>query len=158
MDMLVKLYDSDLARPATRDAATPFATRRALAAESLMIVSWVKKLFGMGWAGEATAALASTPARCLLALDGQRLLGFACWDVSALGFFGPLGVDPEARRSGIGTALLRDALVAMRAQGYGYAIIGGVADPGFYARAVGAVSIDGSDPGIYEGLLKSGGA
>jgi hypothetical protein len=42
----------------------------------------------------------------------------------------------------------------MRAQGYGYAIIGGVADSAFYARTIGAVPIDGSHPGIYAGLLK----
>jgi hypothetical protein len=43
----------------------------------------------------------------------------------------------------------------MRAEGYGYAIIGGVGAADFFARAVGAVAIPDSTPGIYAGLLKA---
>ena len=38
-------------------------------------------------------------------------------------------------------------------QGYGYAIIGGVGPAEFYAKTVGAIPIEGSEPGIYRGLL-----
>ena len=41
----------------------------------------------------------------------------------------------------------------MRQQGFGYAIIGGVGPAEFYSKAVGAVAIEGSEPGIYRGLL-----
>jgi hypothetical protein len=41
----------------------------------------------------------------------------------------------------------------MRQAGYGYAIIGGVGPAEFYAKTVGAVAIEGSEPGIYRGLL-----
>jgi len=41
----------------------------------------------------------------------------------------------------------------MRAQGYAYAIIGGVGPQDFYAKTVGAVLIDGSSPGVYGGTL-----
>lgn len=41
----------------------------------------------------------------------------------------------------------------MRSQGYGYAIIGGVGPADFYAETVGATPIEGSDPGIYRGML-----
>jgi hypothetical protein len=43
----------------------------------------------------------------------------------------------------------------MRQQGYGYAIIGGVGPADYYSKAVGAVPIDGSEPGVYRGLLDS---
>jgi hypothetical protein len=41
----------------------------------------------------------------------------------------------------------------MKQQGYGYAIIGAVGPADFYAKAVGAVPIEASAPGIYRGLL-----
>ena len=41
----------------------------------------------------------------------------------------------------------------MKAQGYAYGIIGGVGPASFYEKAVGAVLIDGSNPGIYQGIL-----
>jgi hypothetical protein len=36
-----------------------------------------------------------------------------------------------------------------------YAIIGGVGPAEFYAKAVGAVPIEGSTPGIYAGMLSN---
>lgn len=42
----------------------------------------------------------------------------------------------------------------MREQGYAYAIIGGVGPVEFYAKTVGAVVIEGSDPGIYRGMIR----
>ena len=54
---------------------------------------------------------------------------------------------------GIGKALLFACLEDMKHQGFGYAIIGGVGPAEFYAKAVGAVAIEGSAPGIYRGLL-----
>ena len=41
----------------------------------------------------------------------------------------------------------------MKALGYGYAIIGGVGPAEFYEKAVGATIIQGSEPGIYKGVL-----
>jgi hypothetical protein len=41
----------------------------------------------------------------------------------------------------------------MRAEGYGYAIIGWASSVDFYKKTVGAVVIEGSDPGIYPAKL-----
>ena len=60
---------------------------------------------------------------------------------------------PNARKGGVGTALLLACLEDMKHAGYGYAIIGGVGPADYYARAVGAVAIEGSDVGVYRGLL-----
>jgi hypothetical protein len=43
----------------------------------------------------------------------------------------------------------------MRQHGFGYAIVGGVGPAAFYSKAVGAVPIEGSEPGVYGGLLAS---
>jgi len=77
------------------------------------------------------------------------LLGVACHDATCRNFFGPALVAPEQRGRGIGRALLLAALHAMRADGYGYAIIGWASSAEFYRRTVGAVPIEGSTPGIY---------
>jgi predicted N-acetyltransferase YhbS len=155
MDMLVKLYAPDSDRLAGMSAAPEgMIIRRALSCEAEPVLSWVTTVFGLGWRAEANAALSRTPTTCLAAISGGAVVGFACWDVVALGFFGPLGVDPSARGRGLGTALLARSLLAMQAQGYAYAIISGVSRESFYAQAIGARSIEGSTPGIYAGLLK----
>ena len=82
--------------------------------------------------------------------------GFACYDTTAKAFFGPTGVLERERRQGIGTALLLVTLRAMAAEGYAYGIIGGVGPADFYAKAVGAVPIASSTPGIYANLLRGG--
>jgi len=55
-----------------------------------------------------------------------------------------------------GTALLLATLHAMAAEGYAYAIIGGFGPAEFYSKAVGAVPIAGSTPGIYANMLGGG--
>ena len=49
------------------------------------------------------------------------------------------------------------ASTSASADGFAYAIIGGVGPAAFYAKAVGAVDIAGSTPGIYGGMLAARG-
>ena len=66
-------------------------------------------------------------------------------------------VDESLRGSGIGKQLLLACLYAMKEEGYGYAAIGWCdhAAP-FYAHAVGAVPIEGSDPEhtVYSRMIR----
>jgi len=154
-DMLVALYNlPDAVALSGRMATADVVLRRALAAERRAVVAWVEQSFGPGWAGEVETAFAATPSRCLLAVRDGTLLGFAAWDVTALGFFGPIGVAEAARGGGVGAALLLGVLRAMRDAGYGYAVIGAAGAPEFFARVAGAVEIAGSKPGIYNGMLR----
>jgi GNAT superfamily N-acetyltransferase len=153
--MLVRLYD--IPGPAARIAVLRQAgvdVRRALAPERHVVVSWVREQFGEGWASECEVSFGRLPISCFHAQRGQDVLGFACYDATAKAFFGPTGVLESERKQGIGTALLLMALQAMAAEGYAYAIIGGVGPAEFYAKAAGAVAITGSTPGIYAGLLR----
>ena len=155
--MLVRLYD--IPEPSARIAAlrqTGIELRRALAPERHVVVSWVRQQFGEGWASECEVSFARLPISCFRAQRGNEILGFACYDATAKAFFGPTGVLESERKQGIGTALLLTALQAMAAEGYAYAIIGGAGPAEFYAKAVGAVPIAGSSPGIYAGLLRAG--
>ena len=90
---------------------------------------------------------------CFVAIEAKQLLGFGCHDGTCPNFFGPTAVDTNPRGKGIGAALLLACLEDMRHQGFGYAIIGGVGPAGFYSKTVGAIPIEGSEPGIYRGLL-----
>ena len=156
-DMLVRLYD--MPEPSARIAALRQAgidLRRAIAPEKHVVVSWVRQQFSDGWASECEVSFARLPITCFRAQRGQDVLGFACYDATAKAFFGPTGVLESERKQGIGTALLLMALQAMAAEGYAYAIIGAAGPAEFYAKAVGAVPIAGSAPGIYAGLLRGG--
>ena len=154
-DMLVRLYNlPDLTATGVRLAEKGIDIRPALAPERHLVLDWVGQTFGSAWASEAEKAFANTPISCLIAVDKSKCIGFACYDATCRGFFGPTGVDPVGRGRGVGTALLWACLDAMWRVGYGYAIIGGVGPAEFYAKTVGAEIIEDSTPGIYRNMLK----
>ena len=105
--------------------------------------------FGSAWAGETDVAFANRPRSCFVAVKNDTIVGMACYDATALGFFGPVGVDHLHRRKGTGAALLMACLLDMKLKGYGYAVVGAVKDTDFYINTVGAVEIPGSTPGFY---------
>jgi predicted N-acetyltransferase YhbS len=156
MDMLVKLYDLPDSRAAYgRLHGHRIQIRRALAPERHKVVAWVQESFSQAWASETEVAFGRQPVSCFIAVQDSKILGFACHDTTCRNFFGPTGVDPNARQQGVGTGLLFACLEAMQQQGFGYAIIGAVGPADYYAKAVGAVPIEGSEPGVYRGLLGS---
>jgi predicted N-acetyltransferase YhbS len=81
-----------------------------------------------------------------------RIVGFAAYECTRRGFFGPTGVVPDERRRGTGGALLFRCLESMREMGYAYAIIGGVGPQRFYEKLCGAFVIPGSEVGVYGSL------
>lgn len=151
-DLLVNLYAPGL-RPATvRDGSIRIT--RALPPNREEILEFVGEHFGRQWAGECATALALQPVGCFVAVQNLAVIGFACYNATAKGFFGPIGVRQDVRAAGVGGALLAHCLDAMRQDGYGYAIIGGGSDvAGFYQKAAGAVIIEGSEPGIYSRMV-----
>ena len=86
--------------------------------------------------------------------DRGQLVGFACYDATARGFFGPTGVSPDQRGKGIGLALFYHTLVAMKAHGYAYAVVGSAGPIDFYVNAAGAMPIPSEQEDIYQGLLR----
>ena len=136
-----------------RMEAAGVTIRRPLAPEALMVTEWVSETFGKGWASEMSVALTRQPPSCFIATRERKLVGFACHEAIARGFFGPTGVDKTARGLGIGHALLLASLFDLRTMGYGYAIIGDVGPAPFYEKTVGAMPIPNSAPGVYAGML-----
>lgn len=154
MDMLVRLYDlPDLEEEVRELNKRGILIRRPGAYERHLVADWVRRNFSPKWVSETKTAFARQPVSCLIATREKRIIGFACYDVTARGFLGPMGVGEEARKSGIGRVLLVSALRGLRELGHAYGIIGGVGPAEFYARTVGAVPIEGSSPGVYADIL-----
>jgi GNAT superfamily N-acetyltransferase len=150
MDMLIRLYATSAPRHLT---AAP-VLRKPLGPEYLQVMRWVSEHFTSGWSSEAQAALTNRPTTLFIAHQGPDLQGFCCYDATARGFVGPIGVLESARGKGIGAALLLACLHDMRTMGYGYAIAGWVGEPEFFRKVAGAIEIPDSTPGIYAHMLR----
>jgi GNAT superfamily N-acetyltransferase len=96
------------------------------------------------------------PPTVIIAIHEAQIVGFAAYDCTFNGFFGPTGVDPAFRKKGLGTALLFASLEALQSLGYVYAVIGSAGPIEFYAKTVNAQPIPDSTPGPYRDLLKRG--
>jgi GNAT superfamily N-acetyltransferase len=154
-DLLVRLYDLPVFEAEAKVCAAGIVVRRALPPERLFVLDWIQARFNPHWESEAALSLSQMPTTIFIAVRDSELLGFACYDTSAKGFFGPTGVDEAARGQGIGEALLITTLKAMREAGYAYAVIG---DPGpveFYKKRLDALYIPKSEPGHYAGMLRN---
>lgn len=154
-DMLVKLYELDKYpvdyKKLSKDGITIIT---AMSANLSKIERWITEKFNEGWANEAAKSILSSPSKCFLAVDKDGIVGFACYDSTAKGFFGPTGVDESVRGKGVGKALLLRTLGAMAEEGYAYAVIGFVGPADFYAKCCGAQLIPDSTPGYYKNLLR----
>jgi len=127
--------------------------RRANPFEITPVRAWIERRFGTGWA-EVSVGFANKPVSVFVALREGRIIGFGAYECTRRAFFGPTGVAEEERGNGIGKALLLACLWGLRELGYVYGIIGGAGPTAFYARAVGAEPIPGSEPGIYTDMLR----
>lgn len=154
MDLLVNLHSRKLDELRQRAEGVEATIRTALPPEQHIIKDWVSRHFSEYWVSEVSAAMAHQPPGCLIAVVDGELVGFACWDATARGFFGPTGVSEDQRGKGIGLALFHHALAAMKAHGYAYAVIGSAGPVDFYVKASGAMPIPSDKEDIYQGLLR----
>ena len=154
IDMLVRLYDlPESGELYAKVADSGVILRRPGAYEKHLVENFVREQFSPKWVSEVQVAFSRQPLACFIATKDKEILGFACYETTAKGYFGPTGVAEAARGLGLGKALLLKALEAQREAGYAYAFIGGVGPKEFYAKTVGAIEIPGSDPGVYVDIL-----
>ncbi len=154
-DMLVKLYELPPLEPEIAFQHDQGITiRRCMPPEKRLVIDWINEHFNPYWSSEADVGFSAHPTTVMLAHRRDQLLGFACYDTTFKGFFGPTGVDERERGRGIGTALLIKCLHEMRNAGYMYGVIGWAGPTTYYEKAVNAVIIPGSEPSYaYNGLL-----
>ena len=130
--------------------------KRAFPGEKERILQYIRDNFGKCWPCEAEHALMAPVSQCFIATRAGKIIGFSCYDSSARGFFGPIGVSSDERGNGVGKALLLRTLNAMYEYGYIYAVIGWVGEAaGFYQKTVAAEWIPGGEPenSVYRNMI-----
>ena len=153
-DLLVNLLKLPPLHPLVEEQQRAgVAVRRAQAWEATPLRLFMLENFEPGWADEIAVGYSNKPVTVYLAVREQQVLGFAAYECTRRGFFGPMGVTVDERGRGVGRALLVACLWGLREMGYVYGIIGGAGPTAFYERAVGATVIPDSTPGIYESSL-----
>lgn len=156
-DLLVKLFgvpdDWGFQRDQERQGVL---VRKPIGPEKQLVIDWVRTVFNDGWASEMETALGNRPQTSFIAIKDDAPIGFACYDATALGFFGPIGIIERYRGYGTGKALLMACLLDMKLKGYGYAVIGWAEPADFYRKTVGAIEIADYDPrpSVYKTLLR----
>ena len=132
-----------------------FIVRRAQPFELSLVRRFVAENFSTQWADEISVGFARQPISVYVATIDRELAGFAAYECTRRGFFGPTGVSQAARGKGIGKALLLACLWSLREMGYVYGIIGAAGPVRFYQKTVDAIIIPDSEPGIYTDMLKT---
>lgn len=154
-DMLVSLLNLPPMEPQIqRMAEGGIIIRRAQPFEITQVRTFVEKHFSVAWSDEISVGFANKPVSIYLAVLEKQIVGFAAYECTRKTLFGPIGVAGLARGRGVGRAMLIASLWGLKELGYVYGIIGGVGPIEFYEKAVGAIVIPNSDPGIYTNLLK----
>jgi GNAT superfamily N-acetyltransferase len=153
-DMLVNLLKLPPAEaPIFELANVGIVVRRAQPFEITPVLEFVEREFSVAWADEISVGFANKPVSVFIAVAEGQIVGFAAYECTRRAFYGPTGVLEEMQSRGIGKALLLACLWGLREMGYVYGIIGRAGPVEFYERAVGAVVIPDSEPGIYINLL-----
>lgn len=148
-DMLVRLYDLPSCDDDARQLeAEGVVCRRAESYERLAVLQFIRERWA-AWLDEGAAAFSRVPPTMHIAVQDGKVVGFAAYNATRPDFFGPTGVDDSFAKKGVGRVLLVQCLAALAAEGYAYAIIGGVGPVEFYEKAVGAKLIKGSSTSVY---------
>jgi len=154
-DLLVNLLTlAPLEAALDQSELSEMVIRRAQPFELTQVRSFVEQNFSISWADEISVGFANKPVSVYIAIREKEIIGFAAYECTRRSFFGPAGVSEAARGRGIGKALLLACLHGLRELGYVYGIIGHAGPVEFYQKAVGAIVIPDSDPGIYTNLLR----
>lgn len=157
-DMLVNLYNQKFTSCTKELQKNGITIKRATIVDKVEILQFVEKNFeSKAWLQETEYALFQNPSQCIIAVKNQEIVGFACYNVAAKGFFGPTGVRDDFRGLGIGKELLIQSMLTLKNQGYAYAIIGWSGPDAFYEKAVGAIKIPNSEPheSVFSNLINS---
>lgn len=156
MDYLVNLYHSDFLENAEKlNINKDFKFLRVLPPQKNKVLKFIKDEFGKQWAAEAEMSFSHINPTIFVAVKNKEVIGFSCYDATAKGFFGPIGVNENFRKDRIGETLTFLALKSMKDDGYGYAIIGSAKHArGFYNRFLDLEEIETSENfSIYDRMF-----
>src|SRR5690348_16298600 len=95
-DMLVQLLKLEAVDPLIRELRdSGVIIRRAMAHEMSRVRAFVERTFGVAWADEITVAYSNKPVSLFIAIRDGEVIGFASYETTRRGFFGPTGVAPS---------------------------------------------------------------
>lgn len=157
VDMLVKLYNiNSFSEQEDRLLEHGVRIKRALAPDKSKIIKFAQTCSNEDYSDEVEIAFSNHPITCYIATKEKKIIGFACFEVTAKDFFGPMAVLEEERRKGIGKALLLKSLHSMEELGYAYAIIGWPTKSAipFYEKCVNAKMIEECSSGLYKRMIE----
>ncbi|GLS27479.1 GNAT family N-acetyltransferase [Marinibactrum halimedae] len=161
-DMIVNLYHTPSQSIAQEKQAAlkkqKIYIQRALPIDKQSICEFVRSHFFSicpGWEDECATSLYRQPTSCFVAIHNREVIGFACYDGSAKGVIGPIGVAEPFRKQYIATVLLHHCLTAMKMEGYAYAVITCAFSTEFYQRTCNAhlLPVPEKTPDIYQRLI-----
>lgn len=155
-DLLVNLYQKDFINDSEIEIIDKeIKIKRLLSPNSDNLIDFIEQnKFSDLWSSEVKSAIYINNPTCFIATKNSEIIGFACYDATAKGYFGPTGVSQLHRKKNVGQLLYLHTLEAMKADGYGYAIIGGAGEKimnGFYGRYSNCVLLD-YDKTLYSRL------
>jgi len=154
-DLIVNLYEKNFLKDTNvKLKNSEIVIKRILSPNSDDLINFVSLNFNLNWASEIKSSLYKDNPSCFIAVHQNNIVGFACFDATAKGYFGPTGVNEKYRGQNIGQVLLLTTLNAMKESGYGYAIIGSVGSNviPFYSKYLNVIE-SSSKPNIYNRMI-----
>ncbi len=92
-DLLVKLYDiKDCPELIDELEKKDIHIVRVLSPDKFKVLDFVEEKFSKGWRSECESGFYNTPVSVFAAVTNKKVIGFAAYDATARGFFGPTGV------------------------------------------------------------------
>lgn len=138
MEVDLRQVDLDTAATVARLAAEGIVVQRASDSDISATAAFVLQTFSRGWQIEVEEARRFSLPPLNVAIYREQVVGFAAYDVTGYGRFGPTGTRPDLRQRGIGGALLKMCLQQMYERGDSMAEIAWAGPVAFYAKEVGA--------------------
>ncbi|MHB1356062.1 MAG: GNAT family N-acetyltransferase [Anaerolineae bacterium] len=140
VDMEVDLHQAHLETAATEAklASNGIVVRRATVADITATAAFTLQTFSRGWQTEVEETRRFLLPPLNIAIFREQVVGFAAYDVTGYGRFGPTGTRPDMRQRGIGGVLLKMCLKQMVDRGDTKAEIAWAGPIAFYAKEAGA--------------------
>jgi hypothetical protein len=148
------------------DVRVPASSERDL------IVDWIRREFGRGWASEMDKTFSNNPISSVIAVTRedtsppeQRLLAFCCYDSAGLGLSSTIAVQPSAEawkaaggwkaRAAVVGLIIQGMIREMSAVGYRYCIGTGISKRLIFLQFTRGFgwTIPGSHPGLYRKVI-----
>jgi len=137
VDYEIDLLDFHVPRTVTETRLDGVTIRRAHLDEKGRLMEWAAKTFSPFWGfGISDAFKYDSPKLWVAERDG-KFLGFCMYRAVEPYGLGPIGVDPEWRKRGLGSVLLFNSLSSMREEGQRMAVIGWTNQLFFYTQVPG---------------------